>query len=140
MAGTDWFSMSSGAKAWMNAQGRSVSVGNIIADDSISIVIRRRTAATQSGSVVTPASDTTLPAQTVRIVTRRAPGERVATGDNALVKSQEYVLLGYKDHPTITDTDVHSDDTFAAYGQKWRVIKVEAGLPDHIEATIEAIE
>lgn len=69
----------------------------------------------------------TLAAQTVRLErSNNIPSE--LTANIARVAETEVVIIGYRGHPTITDTNVRRGDRFVHSGQTYEVIQVDARL------------
>lgn len=106
---------------------RPASVALMIADKPSSIVIVRDGVAQA--------------AQTVRIdVFGGSAAERMGMGGNALQNVQRVLVLGYRNHPTITDTSIQANDHFKYDGRIYRVVKTEGGLTDRVEALAEESE
>ena len=103
--------------ALTNAQS-AVSIGNLIALKSISIVIIR-------GGVAQPA-------QTVRLETLSS--QRQVTTEGGQVYMCDSYILGYKNHPTIADTSVKPGDRFVNNSISFEVIQVMPGHVDCIQA------
>ena len=124
--------------AWLNADDRArdwhttdaprpASVAELIADKSASITVVRAGVA--------------MSAQTVRIdVFGGSAAERMGMGGNALSNVQRVLVLGYRNHPTIADTDIQANDHFRYDGRSYRVVKTEGSLPDRVEALAEESE
>lgn len=124
--------------AWLGAETRGhdwrtqdaprpASVANLIAEKSSSIVVVRNGVAAA--------------AQTVRIdVFGGSASERMGMGGNALTNTQRVLVLGYRNHPTIADTDLQANDHFRHDGRSYRVVKTEGGLSDRVEALAEESE
>lgn len=66
--------------------------------------------------------------------------ERQGMGSNALTNTQRVLVLGYRGHPTIANTDIQTQDEFAYDGHFYRVVAVEGGFVDRVEAVAEATE
>lgn len=101
----------------------AVNVGNIIADKSVSIIVTRDGAQ--------------LAAQTVRIEPIGNPAQRKS--DGSLVGQETVMALGYKGHPSITDTDLTRGDRFFCGGLMYEVAQVQPGYTDRLIAICEAI-
>ena len=101
----------------------AVNVGNIIADKSISITVTRDGAQ--------------LSAQTVRIEPLNDPSLRPSA--NALTAFGTVMVLGYKGHPTISDTDMTRGDRFYYGGMMYEVVQVQPGYTDRLIAMCEAL-
>lgn len=83
----------------------------------------------------------TVAAQTVRIeMASTGATEALTMGGNALVNKQRMVVLGYKNHPTIPDTDIQQGDEFFYAEQRYRVVKTETHFRDRIIAIAESQE
>lgn len=104
---------------WLDDISASVDTARILADKSSSIVLVR--------------AGVTQAAQTVRIEDLRDRPRSFQTegGDTGLA---EILILGYKNHPTITDTDIQRGDRFALDGMGYRVVAVVPGLTDSVQA------
>lgn len=126
-----WFATSRLIGAWRGAEGRPGSVAQMIADDPFVITVTRET------SGVT----TTLAAQTVRIAQRGTTGTETFIRSGAGINTnQEVVVLGYKNHPTITDTNLLYGDRFAYNSKYYRVTLIERDFSDRLIALAEAID
>lgn len=78
----------------------------------------------------------TLEPQTVRIeMTRIQPDVNV--GPAARESRANTVLIGYKGHPTIADTDIQVGDVFLLSDRRFRVRLIFAENVGHIEAWLE---
>lgn len=119
-----WLSDTTLLRNWVGDKSRPASVGNIILDDPSSIMIERD-------------NGTTLAAQTVRLATYTAASELGFLFDTGLLRTQGFVLLGYKNHPTVTDTDIQTGDRFVWNSRICEVEKVVGGLTDRVIAYIE---
>lgn len=115
---------------WRNGvNGRTDGVDRMIQDNPAEITILRDGAALAIG------------AQTVGIhVYGSSVNERQGMGSNALTNTQRVLVLGYRNHPSIDDTDIQSQDEFAYDGQFYRVVKIEGVFTDRVEAVAEATE
>lgn len=121
-----WMGDTATLRTWQGDQGRSISNGNIIQDKPTTITIRRRGVAQA--------------AQVVRLDTFQSAKEADILQSGGLVSNQWMILLGYKGHPVIADTDIESGDTFNANGYIYRVIKVEANIPNRLLAFLEEVD
>lgn len=123
-----WLQGSDKVREWRDpADARAAGVGNLIADKPARIELVR------AGVVQA--------AQTVRIdVFGYSASERMGMGNNALINTQRVLVLGYRNHPTEADTDIQANDEFAYDGQYYRVVRVESGMTDRVEALAEATE
>lgn len=121
-----WLADSGALATWRGDVGRAVSVGNIIADKPVSIIVQR--------------GGTELDAQVVRLDTYGSDTETEYFFNTGLLHTQGFVLTGYKNHPTITDTDVETGDKFSYDSRVWEVKKVEATMPHLLQALVEEME
>lgn len=86
-----------------------------------------------------------LTEQTVRLET--ASGDRTVTGEGGMTHTIDAVVLGYKDHPSIPDTDLLPGDTFVVEGEneetdvakQYRVIALAVATPGSLQAYVEVI-
>lgn len=122
-----WFGDTALLREWTGYQFRPTSVGNIILDKPTSIAIERD-------------GQATLAAQTVRLDTYTAASEVGYFFDTGLLRVQGFVLLGYKNHPTVADTDIETGDRFALDGRIYEVEKVEASFVDRVLAFVKEME
>lgn len=128
-----WFGVTRVLDAWREREGRPGSVAQIIADDPFSVVITRENSATNITS--------TLTAQTVRIAQRGMGGtEAFMRAGVGVTSRQSVVVLGYKNHPTQTNTDIRYGDRFPYNSKYYAVTLVEKDFPDRIIALAEAID
>lgn len=123
-----WLSTNSRARDWRGEDDpRPAGVAQMIADKPAEITIIR--------------GGTALDEQTVRIdVFGSSVNERLGMGSNAYTNTQRVLVLGYRNHDTIDDTDIQTQDEFAFDGNFYRVVKVESGFVDRVEAVAEATE
>lgn len=96
------------------ADDRPTSIGDLIALKSTSITVRR--------------GSSTLGAQTVRLETLAS--QRAVVGEGGVTFMCDAHLLGYRDHPTVADTDIQAGDRFRADGVDYEVVIV---LPAHVD-------
>jgi len=96
------------------ADDRPTAIGDLITIKPTSITVRR--------------GNGTLSAQTVRLETLAS--QRAVVGEGGVTFMCDAHLLGYRDHPTIADTDIQAGDRFRADGVDYEVIIV---LPAHID-------
>lgn len=85
------------------------------------------------------ASQTTLDPQTVRIENTRIQPD-VNAGAAAREPRANAILIGYKGHPTIEDTDVLPGDRFTAASQRFEVRLIWPDTRGKIEAWLEILE
>lgn len=104
---------------WLDDINASVDTARILQDKVSSIVLVR--------------AGVSQTAQSVRIEDLRNKPRSYQTeaGETGLA---EILILGYKNHPTITDTDVQRGDRFALDGASYRVVAVTPGLLDSLQA------
>ncbi len=118
-SGKDWTDDIDGAYISQNFTER------IIKDKPVTIVIVRNT--------------TQLDPQTVRIeMTRIAPDINV--GQGAREPRGNAILIGYKDHPTISDTDILPGDRFIAYDLRYEARYILPATEGNIQVWIEVVE
>lgn len=103
---------------WLGASSKASDHAAIIADKSSSIVLVRG---------VTP-----LAAQTVRIEEQR--GNRQAMTPAGTVFQIDALVFGYRDHATITDTDIKPGDRFAFRGVRFEVIMLAVNTVGSVQA------
>ena len=104
---------------WVDDVSQAVDTAKILADKSSSIVLIR--------------AGVPLAAQSVRIedLRDRPRSYQTEAGETGLA---EILILGYLDHPTITDTDIQRGDRFALDGAGCRVVAVMPGLLNSLQA------
>lgn len=122
-----WLGETDTLRNWAGDQARPASVGNIIQDAPTNIVIQRDGVAD-------------LAAQEVRLATYTAAKELGFLFDTGLLATEGFVLLGYKNHPTETDTDIQTGDRFVWNGSVCYVKKVVEGLTDRVIAYVDEHE
>lgn len=93
---------------------RPTSIGNLIALKPTSITVRR--------------GATTLSAQTVRLETLAS--QRAVVGEGGVTFMCDAHLLGYRDHPSVADTDIQAGDRFRADDIDYEVV---IRLPAHTD-------
>ena len=109
---------------WTDDNDRAHDTARLIAAKSSSITVSRPSGA--------------LDAQTVRLEPAGSAGE--ASGTNMVISKAGIVIIGYKDHPTITDTNLRRGDRFLIAGQKYSVTQVLPDIPSRLLAIAEASE
>lgn len=102
-------------------EGQSEAIATIIGFKSVSITIDR--------------DGVTLPAQTVRLET--LSGQRQVQGQGGMVYLIDAMVLGYKGHPTLADTDIKPGDRFSVNGQHFEVIAIAPGHIDNVTAYLK---
>lgn len=100
--------------AAFTTDGRSTSIGDLIALKPTSITVRR--------------GNTTLSAQTVRLETLAS--QRAVVGEGGITHQIDGLLLGYRNHPVQSNTDIQAGDRFVAGGLAFEVVAV---MPDQRE-------
>jgi len=80
----------------------------------------------------------TLDPQTVRIEVVQSIHDSGETRDALVAISRQYVvILGYKDHPTIPDTDMLRGDTFYFQNRTYEIQEVIDTLPGRLMASTD---
>ena len=103
---------------WSDDVDQGVDNARIVGDKTTSIT------AIRDGSA--------LSAQTVRIEELRREREiETAAGQTAVV---QVVVIGYKGHPSISDTDLQRGDRFAVGGVGYEIVALVPGLADSLQA------
>lgn len=105
---------------WLNTD-RATSIAALIALKSTSITVSRAGA--------------TLGAQTVRLETLSS--QRQVQTDGGITHQIDAMALGYKNHPTIDDTDLQPGDRFLADGVAYEVIMVMPAHVDQLQAYLK---
>lgn len=100
--------------AAFTSDNRPTAIGDLIALKPTSITVKR--------------GATTLGAQTVRLETLAS--QRAVVGEGGITLMCDAMALGYKNHPTVTDTDLKAGDRFVADGVAFEVVLV---MPAHEE-------
>lgn len=113
-----WMGDSFPLSGWLDDVDQGVDTARLIADKSTSITVIR-------GGVAQTA-------QTVRIETLRTERTVQTAGGNTAVI--DTAVIGYKGHPTITDTDLQRGDRFAVSGQMYEIVTVIPGTVDSLQA------
>jgi hypothetical protein len=121
-----WLGDSQPLASWRGQEERAHDTARIIADKpSVITVIRAGIAQT---------------AQTVRVDLSRRSGNRYEMrNDTGSVGSMTTQIIGYKGHPTITDTDLQRGDQFYLGTALYRVTMVYPDLGDRLLAFAEVI-
>lgn len=97
-----------------------------------------RTITAKSASITITRAGVAQAAQTVRLEPQSGGSD--ARGQNATVSNAGVLIVGYKDHPTITDTDIRRGDRFFYAGQMYTVTQAMPDVPNRLLATAEASE
>lgn len=100
--------------AAFTADDRPTAIGDLIALKPTSITVRR--------------GSSTLSAQTVRLETLAS--QRAVVGEGGVTFMCDAHLLGYRDHPTVADTDIQPGDRFRADEIDYEVV---IRLPAHVD-------
>ena len=101
-------------------------------DDVDDAVDMARLIQAKSTSITVVRNGTAQDAQTVRIEeVGRGRSYQSEAGETGQI---DVVILGYKGHPSIDDTDIQRGDRFAHEGQGYEVVMVVPGLPDSFQA------
>lgn len=101
-------------------------------DDADPGVDTARVIGDKSTSITVVRGGSELAAQTVRLEPLPRPVD-VQRDDNTTAKAT-VLVIGYKGHPTITDTDLQTGDRFAVDGQSLEIIMVQPGLNNTLQA------
>lgn len=109
-----WAGTKRALSVW-NPIDRSWDTARTIDAAEISLVLIRAT--NVSGRV----TDVLLPAQNVRADAYRHPREYADA--NGEISNSAVVIIGYKGHPTIPDTDIQRGDRFAYLGFNYTVLQ-----------------
>jgi hypothetical protein len=90
-------------------------------------------------SIVVLRGATTLSAQTVRLDMVHNSMD-IYTPDNAATSIMRCLVLGYLNHPTITDTNLQRGDRFysSEFKTMFDVIEVQPVYPDRLQAVAQA--
>ncbi len=96
MSINEWQGNSFPLSSWLADADQAVDTAQVITDKALSIVVKRN-----GGD---------LAAQTVRIEGLGGPSE--TRGPNVTVANAAVLIVGYRGHPTITDTDLKRGDRF----------------------------
>lgn len=107
--------------AWGGGEAQPEAIAYVIDRKSVSITINRN------------GSD--LAAQTVRLETMS--GQRQVAGPSGLVYLIDGMVLGYKGHATIANTDIKVGDRFSNNGQAFEVIAIAPGHTDNVTAYLK---
>lgn len=97
-----------------------------------------RTIADKPSSITPVRSKVAQAATVVRIDPMRDPSER--SGPNETVSETRVIVLGYKGHATIADTDLQRGDRFKYQGQTYTVTQILPSSPYRLIAVAEATE
>lgn len=117
-----WQGSSFALSSWRDDVDRATDTARVIADKSASITLTRQ------GEQQT--------AQTVRLEPMGGAGEQ--RSEAGTVSNAGVWVIGYKSHPTISDTDIKRGDRFFYNSQMYTVTHVLPDVPDRILALAEA--
>ena len=104
---------------WSDDVDPGVDNARLVADKSTSITVLR--------------GSSTLSAQTVRIEDLGGRGRQVQIEAGVMAQA-DMLILGYKGHPTLADTNLQRGDRFVAGGVAYEVIVVTPGLVNQFQA------
>lgn len=112
-----------------NTEMRSYDTARLIAARPSTIVVTRDDG---SGTVET------LPPQTVRIEVIQNIRSGVELRDALVAISKQYsVVIGYRDHPYIPNTDLRRADVFMHQGRAYEVIEIVDTVPGRLLASVD---
>lgn len=124
------------------------SLGGFLADDTHSIATTLNAfddaetvgvrIAERPTSITVTRAGSTLSAQTVRIEVASQPSPTTGLGSNVTTAETDIIILGYKNHPTATDTNLQRDDRFLYGGRMYNVIDIFANFNDRLMARARA--
>lgn len=120
---SSWIDATLPLSSWLGDYDMAVDTAFMIADKPTSILVIR------AGS---PMAD-----QTVRIEEMR--GNRQVTTSAGQVYQVDAIILGYKGHATIADTNLQPGDRFAVAGVRYEVVMLVVGLTDGLQAYCRVI-
>jgi len=105
--------------SWLDDIHASVDTARILADKAVDIILVR--------------AGVELAAQSVRIgdLSNRPRSYQTEAGETALADT---LVLGYKGHPTVADTDIQRGDRFALGGVGYKIVAVLPGLLNSVQA------
>ncbi len=103
---------------WSDDVDPGVANARLVADKTTSITIVRGGAAQD--------------AQNVRIEDTR--GRSSAQSEGNITGETDVLIIGYKSHPTISDTNIQRGDRFAVGGVSYEVVMIVPGLIDSLQA------
>jgi hypothetical protein len=104
---------------WTGTLDPAVDAARIVADKTTSIT------AVRAGSA--------LDAQNVRLEGLSGRGRQVQTAPG-ITAQVDVLIIGYKSHPAVDDTDLQVGDRFAVGGVSYEVINVVPGLVNQFQA------
>ena len=110
--------------ATQNAFDDAETVGVRIAERTTSVVLIRK------GIVQA--------AQNMRIEADNEPSDEVVQSGNARLSVSFVIVLGYLNHPTVTNTNIKRADVFVFEGKRFNVIDIIPNFVDRVMARAEA--
>lgn len=112
-----------------NQEMRSYETARLIAARPFTIVVTR-----DDGN----GKKETLAPQTVRLEVVQNIRSGVELRDALVAISKQYsVLIGYKNHPYIPDTNLRRADVFMYNGREWEVIEIIDTVPGRLLASVD---
>lgn len=121
-----WLGSTEPLANWSNAD-RAYDTARHIVEQSSSITIVSRLSGSLPG------------AQTVRLEPLGGVPIEARSG-NAVAANADVLIVGYKSHPSIADTDIQRGDRFLYDDQMYTVTQVLPNVPDRLLAYAEASE
>ena len=103
---------------WLDDVQRGVDAARLIAEKPSVITVAR--------------GGDTLEPQTVRIEPLGRP--RFVISDGGMTVIVEALIIGYRGHPAVADTDLQPGDRFMAGGVAYEIVGLAPALPDRLEA------
>lgn len=123
---------------WMGEDGKAGAWAASVHGANTSAHITHRIISDKPQQIEIVRHNQTLAPQTVRIETTRIAPDR-DTMFAGRENNANAVLIGYKDHPTIPDTDIRAGDRFALNGSRYEVRFIFPETPGSIQAWLEVI-
>jgi hypothetical protein len=122
-----WLGSSMPLGEWRDDWDRGVDTARIIADKPTTL----------SSAIITSIDGRVVSDQTVRIeaLSDFAARQMTPASDVAALK---VMVLGYKGHPSIDDTDLKRGDRFLSEGTLFEIILIQPGHTDRLIAIAEA--
>lgn len=114
-----------------NAEARGYDTARTISARGYQIVIQRAIPGTTEVE--------NLPPQIVRIEVLQSARQALELHEPMLAISRQYVVvMGYKDHPTIPNTDMKRADRFFFANLEWEIIEFIPTLPGRLLVSAQA--
>lgn len=109
-----------------NVEVRQFDIARLIADRPSLIVVTRRSPAT--------GEEYQLPPQQVRLEIERSFAARDETRSKLgnAVSIQHVLVIGYRNHPTIPNTDLIRGDAFFHENEMWEIQSLIVTIPDRL--------